>query len=130
MTIDLARDLALALDPARFMGSCGIMPDPWQADFLRSTATRSLLLCCRQSGKSTVTAALATHTAVFHPGALVLVIAPSQNQSVEVLRKVADFHRDAGPAEPDAESALRMELPNGSRIVSLSGNPKTVRGYS
>jgi hypothetical protein len=29
-----------------------------------------------------------------------------------------------------AESALRLELANGSRIVSLPGSEKTVRGYS
>jgi len=32
----LADDLALALDPAQFMHACGLAPDPWQADLLRS----------------------------------------------------------------------------------------------
>lgn len=36
-----------------------------------------------------------------------------------------------GPAVlPEAESALRLELRNGSRIVSLPGKEATVRGYS
>jgi hypothetical protein len=126
----IAADLAKALDPARFMASAGFLPDPWQAAFLRATAPRSLLLCARQTGKSTVTAALASHAAIYAPGALVLLIAPSQNQSRELFRKVVAFHRDALTLEPDAESAQRLELKNGSRIVSLSGNPTTVRGYS
>lgn len=126
----LARNLALALDPARFMASAGFAPDPWQRDFLRSTAARSLLLCSRQTGKSTVTAALASHTAIFEPGALVLLLAPSQQQSRELFRKVCEFVRGIATVDLDAESASRIEFPNGSRIVSLSGNPMTVRGFS
>jgi hypothetical protein len=59
----LAHDLAMALDPAVLMQTGGLPPDPWQAALLRSAAPRLLLLCCRQSGKSTTTASLALHTA-------------------------------------------------------------------
>ena len=126
----LARDLTLALDPAAYMAAAGFPPDIWQRDFLRSTAARSLLLCSRQTGKSTVTAALASHTATYAPGSLVLLLAPSQQQSRELFRKVVAFHREAAPEDIEAESAQRLELPNGSRIVSLSGNATTVRGFS
>src|SRR3954454_8305782 len=125
-----AQDLALALDRAAFMEAAGFRPDPWQATFLRSDAPRSLLLCARQTGKSTSTAALATHVAVYEPGSLVLLFAPSQNQSREIFRKVTAFYQLAGTVDPEAESAQRLEMPNGSRIVSLSGNPNTARGYS
>jgi len=124
------RDLAHALDPALYMNAAGYGPDPWQSTFLRSTSPRSLLLCSRQTGKSTVTGALASHTAIYEPGALVLLLAPSQQQSRELFRKVLAFHREAADLDPEAESAQRIELPNGSRIVSLSGNPTTVRGFS
>lgn len=123
-------DLRRALDPAAYMSSAGFTPDPWQRDFLRSTAPRSLLLCSRQTGKSTTIGSLASHAAAYEPGALVLLIAPSQQQSRELYRKVLAFHREAGDADPEAESAQRLELSNGSRIVSLSGNPTTVRGFS
>jgi hypothetical protein len=43
-------------------------PDPWQVRFLRSTEPRILLNCSRQSGKSSVTAQLAAHTALYDPG--------------------------------------------------------------
>src|ERR1700675_2941480 len=33
----IAHDLARHLDPVLFARDCGIEPDPWQADFLRST---------------------------------------------------------------------------------------------
>lgn len=77
-----------------------------------------------------MTAALASHTAIFEPGALVLLLAPSQQQSREIFRKVCEFVRGIATVELDAESASRIEFPNGSRIVSLSGNPMTVRGFS
>ena len=52
----MARDLARALDPSLIAHDCGITPDPWQAALLRERPRRSLLLCSRQSGKSTATA--------------------------------------------------------------------------
>ena len=61
----LLRNLAHAFDPVTFANDCGIVPDAWQAELLRSTARRALLLCSRQSGKSTATALLALWVAVF-----------------------------------------------------------------
>jgi hypothetical protein len=75
-------------DPVSLMQSVGILPDPWQAQVLRSSAHRLLLLCCRQSGKSTVSAALAWHTALAQPGSLILLLSPSLRQSQELFRKV------------------------------------------
>jgi hypothetical protein len=126
----IALDLAAALDPARFMASTGFEPDPWQRLFLRSTASRLLLLCARQTGKSTSTAALAAHCALYEPGALILLLSPSQQQSRELFRKVTEFVRGLASLDLEAESASRIEFPNGSRIVCLSGNPMTVRGFS
>jgi len=102
----LAHDLALALDPALLMHACGLPPDPWQAAVLRSPASRLLLLCCRQSGKSTTTACLALHTALYQPGALVLLLSPSLRQSGELFKKVIGAYRrlDAAIA-PEQESA-------------------------
>ena len=38
------------------MLAAGLPPDPWQGEFLRSKALRTLMLCSRQSGKSTTVA--------------------------------------------------------------------------
>lgn len=127
----IALDLARGLDPALIMQASGLAPDAWQGDLLRSAAKRMLLLCSRQSGKSTTTAALALHTAIYRPGTLVLLLSPSLRQSAELFRKVSDFYRGfAGDAPADAETVLRLELANGSRIVSLPGQEQTIRGYS
>jgi hypothetical protein len=118
-------------DAATLMRQAGMEPDPWQAALLRSPAPRLLLLCCRQSGKSTTTASLALHTALYQPGALVLLLSPSLRQSQELFRKVLTGYRLLEATVPaEQESALRLELTNGSRIVSLPGTESTIRGYS
>lgn len=126
-----ARDLARALDRVAFMRSAGMEPAPWQAELLRSPADRCLLLCARQAGKSTVTAALALHTALYEPGALVLLFSAGFAQSKELLRRVKAFHDGANlEAEADANSVFALEFPNGSRVLSLSAKPASGRGYS
>ena len=128
---ELARDLTVALDPAAFARQVNLPPDGWQADFLRSEDARILLNCSRQAGKSTVTALLAVHAALYEPCALVLLLSPSLRQSQELFRKALDVYRALEhPIPVEAESALRLELTNGSRIVSLPGKEQTVRGFS
>ncbi len=127
----IAADLALALDPAHLAERAGLNADPWQRSVLRSGASRLLLNCSRQSGKSSVTALLALHRALYHPGSLVLVLAPAQRQAQLLFRKVMAAYAALGePVPASAESALRLELQNGSMIVSLPGTERTVRGYS
>lgn len=126
----LARDLALALDPSLLMEVTGIEPDPWQRRFLRSASKKLILLCSRQSGKSTVSASLALWHALYRED-LVLLLSPSLRQSQELFRKVMTFYRTVDHSVPsEEESSLRLELANGSRIVSLPGKEGTVRGFS
>lgn len=127
----LAADLLLALDPARLLIAAGVEPDPWQQELLRERPPRALLLCCRQAGKSTTTAAAALHEALFNPGSLTLMLAPSQRQSAELLRKARTLLNRLAPSVPStSESTIVLELANGSRIVSLPGKEATIRGYS
>jgi len=129
--MSIAADLATALDAVLLAERAGITPDPWQATVLRSRSLRLLLNCSRQSGKSTTTGVLAVHTALYQPGALVLLLSPSLRQSQELFKKCLDVYRVAGrPVPANAESALRLELANGSRIVSLPGTEVSVRGFS
>src|SRR5215211_8455132 len=131
MVAALRDDLRLALDRIAFTEKLGIVPDEWQEDFLGSSADRVLLNCSRQSGKSTMSAVIALHRALYYPGSLVLCLAPALRQSQELFGKVASFYRDLGrPVPPQAERKLSLELENGSRIVTLPGTEKTVRGFS
>jgi hypothetical protein len=127
----LYRDLAMALDPVQLARGAGIEPDDWQGQLLRSVHPRILLNCSRQTGKSTIAAVLANHTAYYDDGAPILLLSPSLRQSQELFRKCLDVYRALDrPVPPEAESALRLELENGSRIISLPGKETTIRGLS
>ncbi len=142
--LDLAADLTLALDPAALAERVGLPPDPWQARMLRSAASRLLLNCSRQSGKSTTTGILATHTALYDAGSLTLLLSPTLRQSGELFKKCLAVYRAFGrpvpaeavyrafgrPVPAESETALTLTLENGSRIVSLPGRDDTIRGYS
>jgi hypothetical protein len=124
-----------ALDPAAWAmesGATDIRIQPWQRRVLYSTAMQLGLLCSRQSGKSTVTSLRATHTAVHFAKSLTLILAPTENQAAELLRKCSDC-LDAMRDRPRlvSDSTTSLEFVNGSRLVSLPGSsPKSIRGYS
>lgn len=127
----LARDLARHLDPVVFARDAGIEPDAWQADLLRHAPRRALLLCSRQSGKTTVTALMALHRAVYEPGALVVIVSPSQRQSAEMLRQIKGLHANLDEApELRSESALKIEFATSARILALPGTERTIRGLA
>lgn len=112
--------------------AAGIEPDQWQRKVLESDSKKHLLLCSRQAGKSTVAGLLAVHEAITNPGTLVLMLAPAQRQSAELFRSCMRVLKSVDvPLPPiDAESALRVELANDSRIVALPGSEATTRGYA
>jgi hypothetical protein len=123
--LDLARALSLDLDP-------------WQARVLGSTARRLILKGPRQIGKSTVSGLLSLHTALTVPEALVLLIAPAQDQSKESARTVRRMAAALGMATeeraealtPTALSASRIEFASGARVIALPGRSEaTIRGY-
>ncbi len=126
-----ARDLIWALDAAQFAAAAGLPPDDWQADVLHSSASRLLLNCSRQAGKTTVTSVLGLHTALYDPGALVLLLSPSQRQSQLLFRQLLMvYHALEQPVPALAENALSLDLANGSQIVALPGKESTIRGFS
>jgi hypothetical protein len=131
MLPDIGRRLAWAFDPVSFAEDrLGFIADAWQRLLLRSRASWIMLNCCRQSGKSTTTAVVALHQAIYDPG-LVLCVSPSLRQSRELFAKILGFLKNLEPVEPLLEdNKSSCELANGSRIVSLPGDPDTVRGYS
>ena len=123
----------MARDPATALSAAGMTPDPWQAGLLRAAPPRTLLLCSRQAGKSQTSAALAVRTALLEPGSLILLLSPTLRQSSELFRKVLDLYRRLGRPVPSLrprDSALRLELVNGSRVESLPGTEGTVRSFS
>ena len=120
------------VDPVFFAQQrLGFQPDHWQEQVLQSQSKRLLLNCCRQSGKSTTTAVLSLHQALFFPRSLILLISPSLRQSSELFKKVTDLLALL-PVRPalTEDNRLSLRLKNGSRIVSLPSKEETVRGFS
>ncbi len=127
----LADDLAAALDPAELCRRVGMVPDPWQLAVLRAPERRIALAIGRQVGKSTCASLLAVHHAVYDPGSLVLMAAPTLRQAGELFRRGMALYRTLGrPVASETENALSLTLENGSRIVSLPGEERTVRGFA
>jgi hypothetical protein len=129
---DLAIDLACGLDPVLFAEDrLEFRPDAWQRDLLRSDDRQVILNITRQGGKSTATSILGLHCAIYEPGALVLLVSPSQRQSRELFAKTTGFLKAIEPVvELEEDNRLSATLANKSRIVSLPGDSRTVRGYS
>ena len=122
--------LALALDPARILLAQGLMPDPWQRDFLLSSESRVLLNCSRGAGKSRTCSALALHTALFRPGSLTLLLSRALRQATELLRYVKQGWKALRrPLPAKKMTDTQLELANGSRILSLPGREETIRSF-
>ena len=128
---DIARELRYALDPVAFaVERLAFEPDPWQAAVMQSDRD-ALLNCSRQSGKSTATAALGLHRAIYRPGSLVLLVSKAERQSQELFLKLSDFLKllDTAPVLLE-DNKLRLTFENGSRVLALPGQADTVRGFS
>lgn len=128
---DLTNDLIFTLDPLLFAGSLNFKCDHWQAKILTSHSKRIILNCARQTGKSTVTAIMALHRALYWPKSLILLISPSLRQSSELFRMVTSFLHTLNERPHLLEdNKLSCTLINKSRIVSLPSKEATIRGFS
>jgi hypothetical protein len=129
--VSLGADLAGAVDPVRFGQRLGFQPEPWQARLLRTTARRVLVRCARQTGKSTTTGLKGLHVAMHNPGRDVLIVAPTQRQSTELLTRVRGHYRAlAGAPRLAADNESQMTLVNGARVISLPGSEGGIRGFA
>jgi len=110
----------------------GYHPDPWQADLLRSRSRKIILNCSRQSGKSTTCAALGLHESIYRRPSFGLVIAPSQDQSAELMMKFDEFRGAVElPSDYlDTDTKLAVRFANGNRFVARPGSEKTARSFS
>jgi hypothetical protein len=118
-----------AVTAATLFARAGLVPDAWQTQVC-TTPGNQLVLCHRQSGKSTTFAALGLEMACQKAEAVVLLLSPSLRQSGELFRKVKTFYHATQPLPLLQDSALSLELANGSRIVSLPGTADTIVGFS
>ena len=129
--MDIFQEALAAQDAVAFAQLVGIEADPWQQKMLRTKSRRLLLNCSRQAGKSTSASVLGLHRAIYKPESLILLVSPSMRQSSELFRKVLSLLNQLEPRPSlTEESATKLTLDNGSRIVSLPSSEETIRGYS
>jgi hypothetical protein len=126
------RALAYSLDAALWAQEVlQFEADDWQKVLLRTTARQVIMNNSRQSGKSVISAIKGLHRSIFVPESLVLLISPSLRQSKELFGKVTGFLKSLQPAQIlEEDNRLSCTLENGSRICSLPGDPKNIRGFS
>jgi len=110
----------------------GYHPDPWQEKLLRSRSNKIILNCSRQSGKSTTCAVLGLHESIYRRPSFGLVIAPSQDQSAELMLKFDEF-RGAVELPSDylsTDTKLAVRFSNGNRFIARPGSEKSSRSFS
>jgi hypothetical protein len=129
----VADDLIYAADSVLWAREVlGYHPDEWQSKLLRSRSRKIILNCSRQSGKSTTCAALGLHESIYRRPSFGLVIAPSQDQSAELMMKFDEF-RGAVELPSDylsTDTKLAVRFANGNRFVARPGSEKTARSFS
>lgn len=132
MGLDGLARMVISSDPSKIM-KFGLEKeaDPWQTELLRKRPQQSLLLCSRQSGKSTTSAALVLYQAIFCPGSLILIISKAFRQAEELFR-IVKFGSTNILNKDDIlrENQTTLELTNGSRIISLPGKEDSIRSFS
>src|SRR5512136_3379757 len=133
MSMSTGDDFLYSADPVIWCEEVlGFHPDEWQASLLRSRSRNIILNCCRQSGKSTICAALGLHESIYRHPSFGLVIAPSQDQSGELMLKFDEF-RSAVELPSDylsTDTKLAVRFANGNRFVARPGSEKTARSIS
>jgi hypothetical protein len=129
--LGIAHDILRAIDPSSVARDLELEPDPWQRRLIDEPPKRALVNCGRQCGKSTAASLCALHRAVYAAPATVVLISPSMRQSIELYRTLRELWSRL-PNHPEAqyETLSRLELTNGSRILSLPGSEATVRGIA
>lgn len=111
-----------------FIEATGELPHEWQEDYLAETRD-SVVLKGRQVGASTAAGVIAVRRAMYWPMSLCAIVSPSQKQSTEVKDRSKEHLLNLG-VKLHRDSSSLIELTNGSRILSLPGSPKSVRGWS
>lgn len=119
------------LDRREYIRSLGFMPFEWQDRLLESEAKRVIILAARQSGKSTIVSSLPCHLAKYRPGALCIVIAPTEKQAREDMLKIRQFMQlDKTYPKIKRASDDMLFLENRSRIIVVPATEAGARGYS
>ena len=105
--------------------------EPSQLGFLTSTASRGIVNCSRQWGKSTLAAIKAVFRAYSTPGSLVLILSPTLRQSGLFLSKARSLTSQARIlTSKDPNHPLSLRFPNQSLLIGLPAREANIRAFS
>ncbi len=106
----------------------GLALDAWQQEVLLAEDARLAILCCRQSGKSTIVALKAAD--LVRQGGMAVVVAPILRQSSLLFRTLNQLLITGGESFR-RETATELETTRGGLALCLPGDrPDMLRGLS
>lgn len=120
--------------PERLFDILGMDRDDWQVDLIntlfgKDSPKRTVLCCGRQTGKSTTLSMFAALALVCR-GWKIAISAPSFRQGLELAQKTRRIIQRLGLVTITREAVTDMELANGGRMVVLSSDGSTGRGFT
>lgn len=104
----------------------------YQKDILRDKSDYRIINKSRQIGISTLIALESLTYALGKHDTTILMVSVADRQSKELLNKVTRAYESLPEAikiPTERKTKRKLEFRNGSRIISLPNNPRTVRGY-
>ena len=132
-TRQIAREALYRLSPPSWaVRELGITLDPWQAEQVSAPAgSRVACLVHRQAGKTTGGSVAVAHTMIHRaPGSTSLVLAPTQKQSAEFVRRLRE-HLLKSNRKLIVDNTFGVEIDNGSRCLALPGQDDAgIRGLT
>lgn len=112
------------------MRAAGLTPDPWQEELIRCQDRQIAALCTRRSGKTRTVACKITARCLTRP-TKVLLFAPTEDQSKELLQYVREMNDALGcPVPLISETETRLKWANGSEVKAKTDRPKSSRGFT
>lgn len=127
--IGLAPDLSSMSALEVFRAAFEMEPTDWQVAYLTDESPLLLLRKGRQIGATQAGAALALCAALSGPGRVAAIVSPVQRQSTEVTTRARTGAWNLG-LKLAQDSASMIRFANNSRIISLPGSPRTIRGIA
>jgi hypothetical protein len=110
----------------------GLTLDVWQEKLVSTPpGGRAIALVHRQAGKTTAAGVATSHALIYGAaGSTSLVLAPTQRQSGEAIRRVRGMLLKAG-AKLAIDNAFSLQVENGSRVIALPGqDDAAIRGLT
>lgn len=130
---EVARETLYRLSPSSWARrALDVRLDPWQTRQVSAPGgSRVICLVHRQAGKTTGGSIGVAHTMIYRsPGSTSLVLAPTQKQSAEFVRRLRGNLVKAGH-KLTVDNTFGVEIENGSRCLALPGQDDAgIRGLT